>query len=435
MPAPYYLSLGLERREEFSLPEGWVASHFVEVTETSPVRSIGEMTADAVARPFGAPPLKQLAGSARKVAVIVDDLTRPTPVPPILHVVLPGLERAGVPREAIAIVIAAGTHAPMVRDDLESRLGADVVSGYRVFQHDARGEGLVPVAVPGDPRVVRIHPEVAGADLRVGISSVLPHPMAGYGGGPKILMPGVCDFDTIRDHHMRHLIHPASRASVTRGNPFHEDCMHVARAIGLGFSLNCVYDPLGRVVRILGGSLEMAFAEAVAACRETLGHRFEEPVDVTITSTYPHSHGHQFFKGLSAPDAVTRETGAILLAAPIVAPISRDFLASFQAVVQASGGDPAALVRRTLSQGKAFLPDKSIDFNMAMATVFLRPKIRTLLVSPNIPKEEVELMGMEYAPSLEAGIQGLTRDIPQARVAILPCGGLIEPIRAWEGEL
>ena len=102
--------------------------------------------------------------------------------------------------------------------------------------------------------------------------SILPHPMAGYGGGPKTVMPGVCNFDFIRDHHMKNVNHPRSVAGVTKGNPFHEGCLEVARAVRLDFSIDCVYNQTGQVIRIIGGSLEMAFAKAVEVCFKKLGH-------------------------------------------------------------------------------------------------------------------------------------------------------------------
>jgi nickel-dependent lactate racemase len=290
----------------------------------------------------------------------------------------------------------------------------------------------VPIKIPEDGKVVKINPEVAHADLRVGISSILPHPMAGYGGGPKIVMPGVSNFDYIRDHHIKNVIHPRSSAGVTKGNPFHEGCMRAAQAIGLDFSINCVYNQKGEVIRIIGGSLEMAFAEAVKVCFEKLGHKFDEKVDVTITSTYPHTHGHQLFKGLSAPDIVTKNTGAILLVAPVVAPIPTEFLNSFNVVKEKSHNNSAVYVKDALSKGRAFLPDKSIDFNMAMSTVFLRPEIMTILVSSAISREEARTMGLEYASSIEEGLRLLEKSYPNARVAIFPSGGLIVPITAWE---
>jgi nickel-dependent lactate racemase len=432
MEQDYYLYIGKGKKQYFSLPAKWVPLHFVETDEGTPTPSIERMTLEALSRPTGTPYLQDLLSPVQNIAIIVDDWTRPTPVADILKVLLPQLANHGFSREHITVVVALGTHEAMKREALEARVGRNVASSYKVVQHNARQSDLVPVKLPGDGRVVKISPEVARADLRVGISSILPHPMAGYGGGPKLIMPGVCDFEYIRDHHMKYVIHPRSMAGITQGNPFYEGCLEVARAVGLHFSMNCVYNQTGQVIRIIGGSLDMAFSEAVEVCFEKLGHPFDEKVDVTITSTYPHTHGHQLFKGLSAPDIVTEDTGAILLVAPVVAPIPAEFLLSFHEVENKSHNNSAAYVKDALSKGKAFLPDKSIDFNMAMSTVFLRPKIRTILVSTAISREEAQTMGFEYSSSLEEGLRLLEKSYPEAKVAIFPSGGLIVPITAWE---
>jgi lactate racemase len=428
----YHLYLSHGQKEYFSLPEKWVPLHIVESEEETLIPSIQQMALEALSNPIGTPPLQELVLRARKIAIIVDDLTRPTPAAEILKVLLSRLSDKGFPRENITIVMAIGTHEVMEREALETKLGKNVASTYKVVQHNAWQNDLVPIRIPGDEKVVKINPEVAQSDLRLGISSILPHPMAGYGGGPKIVMPGVCNFEYIRDHHTKHVIHPRSALGVTKGNPFHEGCMKTARAIGLDFSINCIYSQKGEVIRIIGGSLEMAFAEAVKVCSDKLGHKFDEKVDVTITSTYPHTHGHQLFKGLSTPDIVTKNRGAILLVAPVVGPISTEFLDSINEVREKSNDHPAAYIKEALSKGMAFLPDKPMDFNMAMSTVFLRPEIRTILVSPFISKDETRIMGLEYASSIEEGLGLLQNDYPNARVAIFPSGGLIVPITAWE---
>lgn len=426
----YYLYLDQSKKQYFTLPAEWVPLHFVEGEEGAPTASLEQMSAEALSKPTGTGPLQDLLSAAKSVAIIVDDGTRPTPVAEILGVLLSRLANSSFSRKNITIVLALGTHEAMKKEALEAKLGRAVLSHYKVVQHNAWQSDLVPIKIPGDDGVVKISPEVAQADVRIGISSILPHPNAGYGGGPKIVMPGVCDFETIRDHHMKHVIHPRSVAGATNRNPFHEGIFKVARAVGLDFSINCVYNQKGKVTRIIGGSLEMAFGEAVEACFEKLGHKFEEKVDVTITSTYPHTHGHQIFKGLSTPDMVTKETGAILLIAPVVAPIHTEFLNSFRVIKEKSHNNSAAYVKDSLSKGRAFLPDKSIDFNMAISTVFLRPKIRAILVSPMISADEARIMGLEYASSMEEGLKLLEKAYPKARVAIFPSGGLIVPITA-----
>ena len=431
MKREYYLCLDRNRKMPFTLPERWEVSHFVESEEGSPLPSVRQMTLEALLKPAGSPPLKNLASRAQRIAILVDDATRPTPVAEILHVLLPLLAEAGVANERITIVAALGTHVPMTKEDLETRLGRNVVAGVRIVQHNAWQEDLVPVNIPGGG-VVKVNPEIAGADMKIGISSILPHPMAGYGGGPKIIMPGVCNFEYIRRHHMKHTIDPRARAGLTKGNPFHEACMRVARAVGLDFSINCVYNQHAQLAGIIGGSLETAFAEAVRLCFEKLGHTFEEKVDVTITSTYPHTHGVQFSKGLSAPDVITKDTGAVLAVVPLVTPLVAEFLNSFDLVKERSHGDPVAYVTGAMSKGMPFLPDKPLEFNMAMSCMLLRPNLRTILVSPTITGEQATTMGLDYAPSVEAGIALLEKVYPDARVAIFPAGGLVVPITAWD---
>ena len=432
MGKDYYLYLDQEKKEYFSLPGGWEPLHFIETKDGTTIPSIEQMTGEALSNPAGSVPFRGLLSSAKSVAIIVDDATRPTPVAKILGALLSHIAESGFSREKVTIVVAIGTHETMTKEALESRLGAGVLSSYKVVQHNAWQKDLVPIQMPDDGRVVKINPAVAQADLKVGISSVLPHPMAGYGGGPKIVMPGICNFEFIRDHHMTHVGHHRSIAGVTKGNPFHEDLMRVARAAKLNFSLNCVYNQKGQIIRIIGGSLESAFGEAVDLCLKELGHPFKEKVDITITSTYPHTHGHQFFKGLSAPDVITKNTGAILLVAPLVGPIPADFLNSFHTIEEKSHGNSASYIKESISKGVAFLPDKAIDFNMAMSSAFLRPKIRAILVSPHISTKDASTMGLEHSSSLESGLKSLEKLYPNAKVAIFPSGGLIVPITSWE---
>jgi nickel-dependent lactate racemase len=432
MEKDYFLYLSKNKKEYFKLPEKWIVSHFVETEEKDPAPSIEKMTLEALSKPKGTTPFKDMVSRAKKIAILVDDLTRPTPVQEILKVLFSLFEKSGFSRKNISIVIALGTHQALNREGLEEKLGNEVLSKYEVIQHNAWHSDLVPVSLPGDGEVVKINPVVAQADLRLGISSILPHPMAGYGGGPKIVMPGVCNFEYIRDHHTKNVTHPRSVIGLTKGNPFHEGCMRAARAIGLDFSINCVYNRKGEIIRIIAGNLEMAFEEAVEVCFKKLGHHFDEKVDVTITSTYPHTHGQQIFKGLITPDIVTREGGAVLLLAPIVVPMPTEFLNSFHVIKEKSHNNPVAYIKETLSKGMAFLPDKSVDYNMAMTNVFLRPKIRTILVSSAISREEAQIIGLEYAPSIEEGLGLLKKSYPEARVAIFPSGGLIVPITAWK---
>ena len=429
MKGQYYLQVNKETRAFFSLPEGWTCAHFVQPEEgrkASPC--VDEMLREELARIDDVAQLKEPATPSHTVAIIVDDLTRPTPVIEILSVLLPYLNERGYARDNISIVVALGTHPPLTEEQLEKRLGKSILASQRVIQHNAWQKDLVPVAIAGTDRVVRINPAVAHADFRIGISSILPHPMAGFGGGPKIVFPGVSDFDSIKVHHPKNVLHPRAMVGVTKGNPFHEEIAAVAPAAGLHLSINCVYDASGYITSITAGNPASAFARAVEICISELGHRFSDKMDVTIASVYPHVHGNQLFKGLMPASMITKEGGGVLLFAPLEEPIPREFLSSLKKIREASHNRPAEYIRASLEKGVAFLPDKPMDYNMAMTNVFIRPEMRVILVSREVSEEEASVMGVEHASSLEEGLARLKKSFPQARVAIFPAGGLIVPI-------
>jgi lactate racemase len=431
MAKDYHLYLGQNRKEFFALPSAWTVIHPSEDEDQGSPDAPEVLARKAIATPVGCPPLEVMAAKARQIAIVVDDSTRPTPVQSILSVLLDKLKDAGVPHGAIRIVVALGSHGSMTKEALAARLGADAVSRHRVVQHNAWQAKLIHLEVPRAEMVVKVNPAVTEAELKIGISSILPHPFAGFGGGPKILMPGVCDAESLARHHMMLAIHPRARLGVTEGNPFHESCMEVARAIGLDFSINCVYDKQGVLSAIIGGSLEAAFGEAVKVCRKTLGHRLEEKVDVTISSTYPHTHGIQFCKGLCAPGMITRTSGAILLNAPLMGRLPEEFVTSVAGLRERYGDAVGRGLRDIMSEGKLVLDDKSPEYNMALYDLLGRPRARTLLVSPTVPPHAVSRLGMESVPSVEEGVRLLEQSYPTANVAVFPSGGLVVPIGDW----
>lgn len=413
--------------QTFTLPESWTTLYYPRPGRKSAPIDISERARNALLQPQGTVSFRDAVAKAKRVAIIVDDGTRPTPVPEILGVVLEELQKRGIAKGEITIVVALGTHEPLSEDALRSRLGDLVTSEYEVIQHDARNGHTVAVGLPDGKGTVTINRTVVEADVRIGIGSVQPHPMAGFGGGPKLIMPGVAAFDSIVEHHMSLTVNPRSAYGKIEGNPFHRQCMTVARAVGLEFSMICVYDLHGHVADVLAGTLEQVFAKAVEATSARMGLEFEEKVDVTITSTYPHRHGLQFAKGLSGAGAITKETGAILMVAPLVTPCPDEFFEVLRSIKTQSEGKSLSYARGIMSTGRLFAPDKSAEFNMAMYSLLNRFPVRTIVVSPLITREAAAAMGLEHASSLEEGLSRLEKAYPVANVAVFPSGGFVLP--------
>ena len=118
MGKDYYLYSSRNQKVYFSLPPQWSLSHFIESREDVAIPSVGQMAQEALDAPLGAAPLKDLVSGAKKVAILVDDWTRPTPVADILEILLPYLVRSGLPVEKVTIVIALGTHVSLTPEEL-----------------------------------------------------------------------------------------------------------------------------------------------------------------------------------------------------------------------------------------------------------------------------------------------------------------------------
>ena len=162
-----------------------------------------QVVMDAVAKPLSGPSLEVLTRAAGNVVVIVPDSTRSAQISAILPVLSQALMRWGLPPERQTVVVACGTHPHAPPTALESILGK-LEPGVTVIQHDSRKiSGLVAVGTVAGCREIRLCRQVVEADLLITIGAVRHHYFAGFGGGPKMVFPGVAGYEEIQANHAR----------------------------------------------------------------------------------------------------------------------------------------------------------------------------------------------------------------------------------------
>ena len=155
----------------------------------------------AFAEPVGAPRIRDLARGKKEVVIIFDDITRPTPIHQIAPYVLEELRSGGDRRRQVRFVVASGTHGAHDNAALRAKLGQEILERYFVFQHNPY-ENCVSVGATRLGTAVAVNREVMSCDLKIGIGCILPHPQAGFGGGGKLILPGIAHIDTVdRFHH------------------------------------------------------------------------------------------------------------------------------------------------------------------------------------------------------------------------------------------
>jgi len=274
----------------------------------------------ALRSPVGTPPLRELVGPDDTVAVVFSDLTRPMPNERVLPPLLDELALAGVPDEQIVLINALGTHRPQTEAELTHMLGSEVVSRYRIVQHDAwDDENLVEVARNTAGRVVRVNRTYMEALVRILTGFIEPHFFAGFSGGPKAVLPGIADIEAILDNHGAKMIaHPKATWAVTRGNPIWDEMLAVAQSTRPTFLLNVALNRGREITGVFAGDLVAAHRVGVAFVREKAMQPVPGPFDIVITSNsgYPLDLNlYQAVKGMSAAAQIVRPGGDIIVAA------------------------------------------------------------------------------------------------------------------------
>ena len=154
--------------------------------------------ANGVRQPLNSRPLRELAAATRTAAIAVDDITRPTPIAKVLPIVLSELE--GIAPQNIKILVALGAHRPMVRAELERKLGAAIVDEFDIEQHHPF-QNLVDLGRSSRGTPIRLNRSFCEADLKIALGGVMPHPYMGFGGGAKLVVPGLAGIETLQANH------------------------------------------------------------------------------------------------------------------------------------------------------------------------------------------------------------------------------------------
>lgn len=342
----------------FTLPAGLRGA----VASGHPPAPLADASASAhaaVAAPLAAPRLRELARGKRRVCIAVTDATRACPDHVLVPPMLAELRAAGVPDDAITILVAVGTHRASTEGEKQDKLGAETAERYRVVDHDAADDaGLVPVTEGPGGIPFRLNRMVAEADLLLSTGLVEPHQYAGYSGGGKTIAIGCADEATIAyTHGPAMLDRPGTRLAQLEGNPFQEAVRRVARAARLAFVGNAVLDENGRAVAISFGAPEAVQDHLAEVAGPLFTARIPAQVDIAVAGVgapkdanlYQASRAASYLQ--FAPTPVVRRGGVVIVpaACPEGAGEGAGERRFFAAMSEA--GDPAAIIERVRRDG------------------------------------------------------------------------------------
>jgi nickel-dependent lactate racemase len=413
----------------FELPSGWRLLSFAAFPEHGRVHDPRALTRQSLRNPIGSPTLAKSLSTGHRVAILVEDITRASPKGLILEALTEELREIGIPESHIFVVIALGTHRPLTEGELQGIFGRDLLNRYAFYNHDCHATDLVPAGELRTGTCVRINRKVWEADFRIGIGSIFPHPMNGFGGGGKILFPGVADFDSILEHHLLFTFHPGTALGKVEGNLFHEQVCAVARSAGLHFVINSVMNQNDQVSDIVCGDPIDAHKEGIRRCTSLISWTFDKKADVSLITSFPYMEGPQIVKPLAPASMITRDGGCIILAADCSGNLPDPFIQAFHAFHSSFKGRLMEGVLHHFNNKQLIMKGGAIDFNMALGmTLAAQDRFKIILVTQDISRQKGEMMGFIHAQTLQEAFEHVSSFLPEPEVHVIPSGGVVLPM-------
>jgi hypothetical protein len=424
-----------------SLPENWTVQQVARPELRPAPENWPERMAGAFNQPDTHQPLPKLLAARRggRICVVVEDLTRHSPLPQILQVLLREFQHARIDNDQVEFVFATGMHPPLAPAQAVEKLSPEIAQAYSWRNnpwHDRSQYAYVGQAGNVEFRIDR---RVLQADLRILISSVSPHLQAGFGGGYKMLIPGCSSLETIRSLHrlgvgrdFRQLV-GVDAAKNTMRSAVDAAGQLIDASHGTTFAVQYLLDERNLPTFVAAGEPIPTQRMLAKQCAVSCGIVVNAPADVLVTNSHPRDFDlWQSFKGIANTLWAARKDGIILC------------LSRCEAGLNGMRNPPWPLSpRRTRKLLKLLGPDALSSFLTRLvpglsgdAAFFVRMAARILhrnpiyLVSPGLYETGAGFPGMEIFPSADraiAAIEELRGRQPQ-RVVVFPAGGITFPI-------
>jgi len=289
---------------DLTFPESWQVQVLnMYGKDTPPLTPQGLQ--NALKHPIGSPRIRDLAKGKKEAAVVFDDITRPTRVDQIAPYVLEELHSAGIPDDHIRFVAALGAHGAHSLTDFRKKLGDAILSRFPIFNHNPY-EGCEYVGETSRGTPVEINAEFMKCDVKIGIGLIVPHVSYGYGGGGKIVLPGLASMNSMWHNHYKvggrsaptpdhplGKLNPHVGLAQYEGNVLRLDMEEAVRMAGLDFKIDAIVNTRRQTVALFAGDPIAAHKEGVGYAQRHYATPRKGDADLVIVNAFSKaSEGH-----------------------------------------------------------------------------------------------------------------------------------------------
>jgi len=358
-----------------------------------------------------------------RVAIAINDKTRPVPHDHLLPPVLAGMRHAGVRDQDVHFIIATGTHPAITPDEYEMILPRQLLDTYRVSCHDADDEGsLTPLGETSRGTPIAINSDYMAADYRIVIGNIEPHQFQGFSGGVKSAAIGLAGVETINHNHAMMRQAGAVWGSYA-DNPARQDVEEIGARIGIDFCVNAILNAEKGLVRAFAGDPVAVMKAGIPAVRELYAAPVSAPVDLMIASPGGHPKDinlYQAQKGMAHASAVTKSGGRMILCAACPEGAGN---ADYERWMRQPQIDSHAAVFDEFAR-EGFRVGRHKAFQVARDA----SRIQTTLVT-DMDDELARALLLSKSESLQAAVDEALSALPSsARIGVMPAANATMPV-------
>jgi lactate racemase len=270
---------------ELTLPDRWEVDNLNPPGFDNP-KLTPEQIREKIDHPIEGPTLEEMAKGKKQAVIVFDDMTRPTPVKEMAPYVLDSLHRAGMKKDQIRFIWALGSHGAYDMINARKKLGEEIVENYAVYNHDPFQN---TVRVGRTPAGVELwfNREFMSCDLKIGIGCITPHVHVGFGGGAKIILPGVAGIETINQFHNQ-LYRDQARTGLGNfaNNIMRAECDAAGDAVGLNFKVDCLVNRRGEITSLYAGPYLATHASGAEEGKDHYGIPHSTGYDLVVCNAY-----------------------------------------------------------------------------------------------------------------------------------------------------
>ena len=273
----------------------------------------GSIIRAALDNPISSAGLSSLAYKKNHVCILVSDITRPCPSYKFLPFIIDELKRAEVGE--IEIVFGLGIHRKHTVEEKIKLAGEEAAKNCKLTDSDISRCRLIGRTSFNTP--VEVFENVAESDFIIATGNIEYHYFAGYSGGAKALMPGVCSKNSISSNHSM-MLDDGAHAGEFFKNPVRQDIEEAGVLAGIDFIFNVILDDHKNIIGAVCGKNNEAYLEGIRLYDSVYEISVREKADIVITSPggFPKDINlYQAQKALDNVKNIVKDKGSVILVA------------------------------------------------------------------------------------------------------------------------